>query len=321
MATGPNIKITCRICNNKGCPVNIKNKLDNKVLLKARQSQDALAIWKWATRLDKTGDHLSAINCYKWILLMDVKTILLHSEVKDKKEAFGIKNDARLRISQSYMDISLFKEALYWARQHITIRKRKYPSMYLLAEAQKIISGIKKRYREHRSAQKIWLTVEKKDWGQAEKLIMVDLKKLPNDPWLLSRLSYVFYKTKKYKQALKWGRKAYKIAPQDPLCLWDYAEALNVNECKNDAIRVYKKILNMGAYNAGCINTSEGLRWANMLINDSRYQIGLCYYKLNNVPLAKRWLRLYLKNRKLGTLSIPRSSEVLKKLMSRGKGK
>lgn len=44
--------------------------------------------------------------------------------------------------------------------------------------------------------------------------------------WLYSTLSSCYYELKDYKKALLYAKKAYKLKPNSPLVLWDYASVL-----------------------------------------------------------------------------------------------
>ena len=81
-----------------------------------------------------------------------------------------------------------------------------------------------------------------------------------------------------------------------------------------EAVRLYREILKSGVRKVGLVDTTEGIRWAKSLINDTRYRLGQCYCDIGDLSQSARYLRAHLKNRKRGQRSNFTRKEVLKKL-------
>lgn len=152
------------------------------------------------------------------------------------------------------------------------------------------------------------------EYRKARELILKRLKKDPYNHWLLARLSTTYYEEKKYKQALKITKKAFKIAPRCPLVLWDYACDLDINGKYKMAITIWKKLLGKGASKIAHEECGEGIRWAKSLLSDCKYRIGISYFKMGDFAKAAKYLQMHIANRKPGIPSIYPLSIVKKKL-------
>lgn len=136
------------------------------------------------------------------------------------------------------------------------------------------------------------------DWNRAIELTKNLLKEEPNSHWLLTRLSSSYYESRKYKIALSYVQKVLKIAPHCPLVQWDYAGTLDMLGREKEAIVVWKRLLKRGADRIAYGECGEGIRWAESMLNDCRYKIGLCNADIGNVRAAKRYFKMHLKNRR-----------------------
>ena len=150
-------------------------------------------------------------------------------------------------------------------------------------------------------------------WDEARKIIESELKKEPEDHWLLTRLSSTYYEQNDYSKALETSKKAYKISPNCPLVLWDYACALDMLKNEMEAIELWKKIISFGLEKVAHDECGEGVRWAKSIINDCRYRIASSYFDLKNYTKAKVFLEAHIKNRKRGQPSLYGLKEVKKK--------
>lgn len=156
--------------------------------------------------------------------------------------------------------------------------------------------------------------VSNREYTAILKIIKSELKKQPENAWLLAQMSCVLYELKQYRKALEVIDKALNLSPYDPLYLWYSANALDMLDEQTKAIGIYKKIIKMGFYNVGCIETGEGVRWAKSLINDCKYRIGLCYNDLNKKKFAIKWINEHLSNRQPGFPSVYDVKEVRRKV-------
>lgn len=102
-------------------------------------------------------------------------------------------------------------------------------------------------------------------WVEAKELILFDLIADPNDHWLWTRLSSTFYEQQRYKEALKYVSKAYKLCHTCPLVKWDLASTLYMLDQNYRAKDLYNSIITMDTNKLGRDACGEGLKWAKKL--------------------------------------------------------
>lgn len=161
------------------------------------------------------------------------------------------------------------------------------------------------------SESEIEALLDNEDWAAARQLIRRELRREPKHHWLLASLSNAYYEERRYKSALRYAQEAHESAPWCPFAAWHYACALDATNQKSTAIQVWKKLLRRGAKRIAFGTCGEGLRWAESLLNDSRYRIGYAYYKLGHMGLAHRYLREHLARRRRGLSTNYSKREVL----------
>jgi tetratricopeptide (TPR) repeat protein len=153
------------------------------------------------------------------------------------------------------------------------------------------------------------------NWKKARESIYFELLRKPQDHWLMTRLSMTYYEEYDYKNSLKISTEAFKIAPNCPLVLWDYAAALQMNKMGKDALIIWKKIITKGEYKIANDECGEGLKWARSLINDCRFRIGMYYVHEKKIKLGYRYLLQHLKVRKLRMGSIYNLKMIKKQIL------
>ena len=163
---------------------------------------------------------------------------------------------------------------------------------------------------------KIEKYIEADKWTDARAVIVGALRKYPKDHWLLTRLALTYYEQEKYKDALKFSKKAFSISPDCPLVLWDYAGVLDALCMHKDAILIYKKITSKKVEVLAYGDCGEGLRSAKSLVNDSFYRIAQCYRKIGSKVNADKFYKKYLDGRKNKVVSAYKLSAVKKDWVS-----
>jgi tetratricopeptide (TPR) repeat protein len=160
--------------------------------------------------------------------------------------------------------------------------------------------------------------IENEHWSDARRVIEEELKKAPDDHWLLTRLSTTYYEVGDYKTALKWVEKARKFAPECPLVLWDYAGTLDMLGRERDALSVHCDLLRRSSTNLAENECGEGLEWALDLQTDCWFRAARCLEDIGGprcLSLAIRVYRFYLGLVDLGATTIYPRQEVLKRLL------
>ncbi len=146
--------------------------------------------------------------------------------------------------------------------------------------------------------------MDREDWAEAQRLIARALESAPDDHWLVSQMATALYEQRRYKDALAWSRKALALAPDCPLVLWDYAGALDMTGHERQAIEVWQKLLARGVNRIAGDECGEGKRWAESLLNDCRYRIGLSLLDLGEHVPARKYLCEHLAHRRPGRPSL-----------------
>jgi tetratricopeptide (TPR) repeat protein len=121
------------------------------------------------------------------------------------------------------------------------------------------------------------------DWSGARQLIGRQLKREPGHHWLLARMSAAHFEEKNYAQALKYIKRALKVAPDCPLVTWDYAGTLlALGQCQ-EALAIYQRMLADAKRLASCPHgEGEGPDWGYSLALDCIFMIGVCHQNLGD---------------------------------------
>ncbi len=139
--------------------------------------------------------------------------------------------------------------------------------------------------------------IDREDWSFARRILLEKLKKEPNDHWLLSRLGSVYYEQRKYRKALEYSKKALALAPDCPLVLWDLAGPLFATGKVRAAWQIYRGLLNKGPEKIAKGPCGEGLSWANSLMVDCIFSIGLCLQRMGKTDQAALFFGKFLELR------------------------
>lgn len=164
--------------------------------------------------------------------------------------------------------------------------------------------------------------IDEDKWDKARALIHKELKRDPDNHWLITRLGLTYYEQRQYKRAFKYSKKALALAPDCPLVLWDYANCLDMiglletdlGERTEEAISIYKKIIRRGVNRIAFEECGEGLARARGLIADCHYRIALCHLDFGRTGEALVSFKRHLSMRGPGCHSIYPVRQVRKKL-------
>lgn len=141
-------------------------------------------------------------------------------------------------------------------------------------------------------------------WQEAIRLTKKLIAENPEDHWLVTRQSSHYYEIQNYRMALRLAEKALKQAPYCPLVLWDYAGALRMLDRPVEARAVYRRLLRRGVDRIANGPCGEGKRSAEVLLNDCRHGMAMCYWSEGRLGMAERYFRAHLVYRKPGLPSL-----------------
>lgn len=169
--------------------------------------------------------------------------------------------------------------------------------------------------RHNHTGQEIEAALDREDWEGARALIRAELKDDSNNHWLLTRLSTTYYEQRRYAKALGLVKKAYKLFPNCPLVLWDYAGSLDSVGKHRAALKIYLALVKKGARKLGDMEPcGEGRKWALGLVTDCLYRAGVCWEHLGKKQTAIRWLKAFLQARAECPESIYSADDALRHL-------
>jgi tetratricopeptide (TPR) repeat protein len=137
----------------------------------------------------------------------------------------------------------------------------------------------------------------KEDWTHARQLLVAELARAPDDHWLHSRLSATYYEERNYQEAYRHIKKAYALAPDCPLVLWDLAGTLFALGKVREAARIYRTLIHKRPQMLANEPHGEGLEWALSLLIDCLFRSGMCFQALGKRASALKCYRSFIEMR------------------------
>jgi tetratricopeptide (TPR) repeat protein len=265
---------------------------------------NVFVIWEFASILWEGGEDRKAISLFKRILRKKPQTIRRMFKGKSEKLAVAFQNDCRFRIGLAYHYMGESALSLKWFSRYIENREAGVSSDYSLVEARRTVATL-------RNVKAIEGFIKKEEWDKVKPLVRKELRKCPDDAWLLTQLSAAYFSDRKYEKSLEIIEKAFKLSPRDPIVIWRRAEGLYFCDRGDEAIELYKRIIGMGVERLALEGRGNGIRWAESLINDCVCSVGMCYCEKGSVAVGMKWLERHLANRRRGLMSIYVSSKIV----------
>ena len=112
----------------------------------------------------------------------------------------------------------------------------------------------------------------------------------------LTASSFDYYNKGEFKEATRASQAAYKLAPTNPMVMWDYGRALYMTGRPKDALRILKNVLKKRTE-----VIAKDMNWANIKVEDfldsTRFEIAQCYLHLNQINPAIEQLEKCLATR------------------------
>jgi tetratricopeptide (TPR) repeat protein len=257
--------------------------------------RNALILWNYAHALNNADKHKEAIREFQNLRRMSSRTILQFCELRSSRSAEALKNDCLYGIGTCYWNLQRWSDAARYYRKCVR-RRREVGSTYSIREIKK---SLKKTI--------LWSRIEKaydnRQWRRAEIFLKQHLKLTPNHVDSLYLLSSAYYEQSQYDKALKMIKRAYALEPYRPVVLWHYANALTMVGEFRKALAFYRKIMDKGLDRI-VRESGPGIRWAQSLVNDTRYRMGRAYGKLGERKKAIQLLKEHIRHRKPGLPSL-----------------
>ena len=146
--------------------------------------------------------------------------------------------------------------------------------------------------------------IARDDWSGARRLLKSVLRAEPWSHWLHTRIGLTYYEEHEYGEALKWERKALKLAPWCPLVLWDYAGTLDMLGRRREAAGIYRRLIRRGPEAIATGRCGEGLRRGRGLVADSYYRVAWIHADAGRRSQALKAITRHLELRGPGCGSI-----------------
>jgi len=117
-------------------------------------------------------------------------------------------------------------------------------------------------------------------------------------------MGLTYYEQRRYRQALAFDQRAWRLAPHCPLVMWDYAGTLDMLGRKKEALVLFRRLLNRGEQRLAHGPCGEGVRWARSLMADCFYRIATILEEQQQRKRAFHAYTEHLARRKRGAQSI-----------------
>ncbi len=153
--------------------------------------------------------------------------------------------------------------------------------------------------------------IEKK-WQKAKDLLTNELNDMPNNPIRLTLLSEICYELEENKEAYKYAKKAYKLAPNCPLIISNHAYMLYYQKKNTDAIKLWMSLLDKDLNEIVQKECGENEEISESLINDIRLSIAKAYIALGNEKKALFYYTAHMGYRRRGQVCRMSKVELIK---------
>lgn len=147
-------------------------------------------------------------------------------------------------------------------------------------------------------------SILRSDWPGTRRLVRTALRKSPDSHWLITRLALTYYEEKDYARSLDILRRAFDLAPNCPLVLWDLAGTFDMLERYGEAMAIYRRLIRRGVKSIAFGDCGEGIAWARGLQADCWYRLARCQKKQGRTARAIQNFKKHLALRGPGCRSI-----------------
>ncbi len=129
------------------------------------------------------------------------------------------------------------------------------------------------------------------------------LTEMPDECYFFAELSSACYQLEEYDKALTYAHEAYKSAPDDYWVRYIYGCALLANDEFENAAAMFDSIISCDVNHIAYYEHGEGKRWAESLLNDSRYMRAVVFQQKGCNSEARDMFLYHRNNRKRGLYS------------------
>lgn len=141
------------------------------------------------------------------------------------------------------------------------------------------------------------------DFSHLRSFLLKLLSNYPEEYYFMAELSNACYQLRKYDDALTYAHEAYKLAPDDYWVRYIYGCALTAKDKLDEAAEMFDSIIACNVAFLAYYEHGEGKRWAESLLNDSRYMRAAIYQQEGNNLEARDLFQTHKSIRRHGLYS------------------
>ena len=141
------------------------------------------------------------------------------------------------------------------------------------------------------------------DFSHLRLFLLRLLSDYPDEYYFMAELSSACYQLRKYIEALTYAQESYQLAPDDYWVRYIYGCALSANDKLEEAAEMFNSIIACDVAFLADYKHGEGKRWAESLLNDSRYMRAVIYQQEGNNLEARDLFQTHKSIRRRGLYS------------------
>ncbi len=141
------------------------------------------------------------------------------------------------------------------------------------------------------------------DFSHLRSFLLKLLSAYPDEYYFMAELSSACYQLRKYIEALTYAQESYQLAPDDYWVRYIYGCALSANDKLEEAAEMFNSIIACDVAFLADYKHGEGKRWAESLLNDSRYMRAVIYQQEGNNLEARDLFQAHKSIRRRGLYS------------------
>ena len=230
-------------------------------------------------------DYASALLNFEAILRNNGRCTSCYSI--SGRSLYSVKTDANYYIADCLYHLFRDKDALPFISEHLKMRgrgvksdvsKQKVLELYKVLVYSRRPQGNVPKEEDYASpkqresiSKRIDGLIADRDYNKLVRYLKHVLKRFPGDYFIKLQLSEYLPKIGDKKGALQYAEEAYGQASEDALVVFDYADALWLNDSREEALHYFQAMLDMGIDYIAYSEHGEGLRYAKRLIRTATW--------------------------------------------------
>lgn len=242
-------------------------------------------------------DYASALLNFETVLRNNCCHKTCHSMLG--RSIHSIKTDANYYVADCLYHLFRDKDALPFISEHLKMRRRGVKSdvnkqnalkLYKILIYSRRPNGEVPKLEEYATpkqrkyiSKRMDSLIAARDYKTLAGYLKGVLKRFLGEYYIKLQLSEYLPRIGDKKGALKYAEEAYRQASEDALAVFDYADALWLNDRREEALHHYQEMLDMGIDYIAYSEHGEGLRYAKRLLRTAMWCIAEIKKELKGV--------------------------------------